>query len=512
MSENGNLDYSVNINDTDLLRLVEDLKKTQAELRKLSRDAGDVAASMAKYEAIDFSKMVSQTQKSGGNNAVKSLIADSAAATGGVNKITSALFGMNAILSGNIKSIALMAGRGGLITGTFLAAYEVGKRLAELTYGLLDKLVAMPGDNGFVEYYKNSANAAQVFMRQNQIAMDKAVKDANNAADEIIKGLARIEKTNSRRSSVESSTSKYKLAAGDITPEADLEVTRQGRIRAALEKKSFAERSFRTASQSAGSVKLVADQAQFDYENIRSQAGGSESPEMLAALKNAKAVRDKTKEQFEAAMKTVVEIRQTLTDTVADANAEIENANNDAATQFESIQKSKASKSFSETQATDKEEGDARKARLVIESQRKYHEKYDPMSDQEKLGVTNRNIGKWKENLAGASTEKERLGATEKLEAQYQERDRLKKRITESASKGQDESTGRADRIKDATDNISKARQKQTGGASLGDAFSRMYDVKKGRTPSDAAAQQTADNTRIIAENTAQLKQLGAVQ
>jgi hypothetical protein len=39
-----------------------------------------------------------------------------------------------------------------------------------------------------------------------------------------------------------------------------------------------------------------------------------------------------------------------------------------------------------------------------------------------------------------------------------------------------------------------------------------MYDVKKGRTPSDAAAQQTADNTRIIAENTAQLKQLGAVQ
>ena len=516
MSQDGNLDYSVNINDADLLRLVADLKQTQTELKKLSRDAGDVAASMAKYEAIDFSKLVTATQKSGGNSAVKALITDSAAATGGINKITSSLFSMNAVLSGNIRSIALMAGRGGLIAGTFLAAYDVGKRLAELTFNLLDKMFALPGANAFEKYYQDAANAAQVAMKQNQMTMAGFVKDANAAAEAIGKALQKIETNNSRRTSVESSQTKYRMASGKMTPEQEIDVTREGRIRNALEVKGAAQSNFRTITQKAGNLKMAYDQSEFDYSNIRSQASGSNSPAMMDALKRAKENRDKIKEEYEATFKTLDSVRETLLEKIANADAEIENANNDASAQFEAILKDSAQKAAAKSLADTQGEDKARRERLVIESQRKYHEQYDPLSDQDKLSVTERNIGKWKKNLSGATTEKERLDYTQKLEEQFKERDQLKKRIADGGLKANEKNgadgAARAEKIKSAQDNIAQARQRQISGAGLGDVFSRMYDTRNGRTPTDSAAQQTADNTRIIAENIVLLKQLGVVQ
>lgn len=516
MSADGNLDYSVNINDADLLRLVADLKKTQAELKKLSRDASDVAASMSKYEAIDFSKMVRETQKGGGNSAVKALIADSAAATGGVNRITSSLFSMNAILSGNIRSIALMAGRGGLIAGTFLAAYDVGKRLAELTFGILDKLFALPGENAFEKYYQNAANAAQVAMKQNQLAMDSFVKDANTTVDAINKALQRIESNNARRTSLETSDTKYKLAAGTITPEREIDVTREGRIRNALEIKGESERSFRTVTKKLGTGKMTLDQAEYDYSNIRSQAGGSNSPAMADALKKSKDFRDKVKADYESTFKALDDQRQMLLEKIANADAEIQNANNDAAAQFETNirgnEQKAAAKSLAEGQGEDK----ARRERLVIESQRRYHERYDPLSDKDKLAVTERNIGNWKKNLAGASTEKERLDATQKLEEQVKEREQLKKRISDTGLKEGKrmvaDGASRADKIKSSQENIAQARERKVGGSDLAGYFQRVSALRSGKTPQDDAAKQTADNTRIIAENTAALKELGVAK
>lgn len=152
-----------------------------------------------------------------------------------------------------------------------------------------------------------------------------------------------------------------------------------------------------------------------------------------------------------------------------------------------------------------REEDQARRSRLVIESQRRYHEKYDPLSDEDKLKVTERNIGNWKKNLAGASSEKERLDFTEKLDAQLKERDQLKKRIS-------DTSISRAEKIKAAQENISKASERSVGSSDLAGYFQRVSDVRAGRTPRDDAARQTADNTRIIAENTAFLKKSGALK
>jgi DNA adenine methylase len=50
------------------------------------------------------------------------------------------------------------------------------------------------------------------------------------------------------------------------------------------------------------------------------------------------------------------------------------------------------------------------------------------------------------------------------------------------------------------------------GGSDLAGYFQRVSDMKHGRAPQDDAARQTADNTRIIAENTRALKDLGVVK
>jgi hypothetical protein len=161
-------------------------------------------------------------------------------------------------------------------------------------------------------------------------------------------------------------------------------------------------------------------------------------------------------------------------------------------------------------------EQDAKKKRLVAQSQYQYHSKFDGMSDEEKLKATEGNIATWRKNVAGATNEKDRLSATEGLIGQLQIHDELKKRITEAAGKMDEQKKGdattRADKIKAAQENISKVGERHVSGAGLGDVFSRMYDMKKGRTPSDSAAQQTAENTKIIAENTKLLRQLGVVQ
>jgi hypothetical protein len=513
---NGELDYTVSVDDVDLKRLIDDLKKTQAELQRVSRDAGQVAASMAKYEAIDFSKTIAKAQASGGNSAVKGVVNDAAAMTTGVNKINTALWSMNSILSGNLRALASMAGTGGVIVGAFTAAYQVGKKLADLAFGLLDKMAGAPSVNNFVKFYQDCANAAQSAMKQNEITMDKFVSDASAAADGINKAIARIQKGNARRSGVEESAQKYQLARGAISPEEDINATMNRRTRDAQAMKDSAQGEFSKISGHAGKLQKQFNKADLDYENIRAQAGGAESPELTAALELAKDSRDKIKKQYEETLKQLAAVRESLNDTVAEANAEIERAQNEAGAAFQA-RKNEREKQDSESRISSaNSENEARKKRLVAESQYRYHAKYDGLSDQDKLRVTERNVSTWKGRVAGASTEKDRYDATEGLKAQLQIRDELKKRIAESsltaAGKQKEDAASRAERIKDAQGNISKARERQVGGSDLAGYFQRTSDLKHGRTPQDNAAKQTADNTRIIAENTSALKELGVVR
>ena len=510
------LDYTVSIDDVDLKRLIDDLKRTQAELQRVSRDAGQVAASMAKYEAIDFSKTIAKAQASGGNSAVKGVVNDAAAVTTGVNKINNALWSMNSILSGNFRALASMAGTGGIIAGTFMAAYQVGKKLADVAFSLLDKMAGAPSVNNFVKFYQDCANAAQSAMKQNEITMDRFVSDASAAADGINKALSRIQKGNARRSGVEESAQKYQLARGAISPEEDINATMNRRTRDAQAMKDAAQGEFDTVSKHAGKLKKQFDKADFDYENIRAQAGGAESPELTEALKSAKVSRDKIKKQYEDTIKQLADVRESLNDAVADANAEIERAQNEAGVAFQSRKKEREEKDAAASIASENSENEARKKRLVAESQYNYHAKYDGLSDQDKLQVTERNVSTWKGKLAGAATEKDRGAATEGLIGQLQIRDELKKRISESSSTAADkqkaEATSRAEKIKDAQGNIAQARERQVGGSDLAGYFQRTSDLRSGRTPQDNAAKQTADNTRIIAENTSALKELGVVK
>jgi len=142
-------------------------------------------------------------------------------------------------------------------------------------------------------------------------------------------------------------------------------------------------------------------------------------------------------------------------------------------------------------------------------AKRKYD--YGQMDPKAQLAQTEREIEQTRRAAASKKINPEERSALQRdyYERLAPERDRLKKEIAVPDLKA--EGT-RADKIKAAQDNISTARKRQVSGASMGDVFSRMHDIQKGRTPQDAAAQQTAENTKIIAENTNLLRQLGVVK
>jgi len=516
--ENGNLDYTIEINDADLLRLVNDIKKAQAEMAVLSKSAEAVAASMSKYTQLDFSKTVLDLQKVGGNKAVKEML-DSAAQSASTAKesITGAgisLIALQRAAMGDMSGVMAISTRFAGIGAALGAVISIVKGV-DFAVSALGERLKRPFVNVFKDFYDESATAAQIAMKQNQITMEQFVKDANAAAEGVTNALQEIQNKNSRRSGVEGAASKYGVENGSVSPEQDIENFRSIRVRNARELQDAAQGSFRTVSKHAGDLKSAYDQSEFDYENIRSQAVGSESPVMIEALKKAKDARDKIKNEYESTIKQLEAVRKTLNDTVADANAEIDKANTEAATAFQSRKNAQDKKNAADYLQNAQGEDDARKKRLVSESQYRYHSQYDSMSDEDKLKATNRNIETWRNSRAGATTEKDRQAATEGLIGQLQIRDELKKRIADAAGKmdekKKEDLLSRADRIKSAQENISKANERRVGG-DLAGYFQRMADLRHGRDPKDDASRMTAENTRIIAENTKLLKDLGVVR
>jgi hypothetical protein len=142
-------------------------------------------------------------------------------------------------------------------------------------------------------------------------------------------------------------------------------------------------------------------------------------------------------------------------------------------------------------------------------ARRKYA--YSQMTPEQKLAQTDREI---KETKTAASSKKISPAEQSALIKDYYERlaPERSKLVTEiDGNKTKDAST-RAEKIKDAQGNIAKARERQVGGSDLAGYFQRTSDLRHGRAPQDDAAKQTAENTRIIAENTAVLAGLGVVK
>lgn len=132
---------------------------------------------------------------------------------------------------------------------------------------------------------------------------------------------------------------------------------------------------------------------------------------------------------------------------------------------------------------------------------------YDKKTPKEQLVDTEANIKTLqRQRNAGPMTPEMRLDNTKKLDEADRERTRLRSEIDAAQKK---DTGDRAAKIQAARDNITGASQRRVSGASIGDIFSRRSDLKGGRTPQDDAAIQTAENTRIIAENITILKELG---
>lgn len=118
-------------------------------------------------------------------------------------------------------------------------------------------------------------------------------------------------------------------------------------------------------------------------------------------------------------------------------------------------------------------EREARKGRLVEESQYKYHASYDQMTPEQQLSTTEANIKRWKKRVTEAGTEEEKAAATKGLIGQLQERDKLKVEITEKGQERQkkEESLMMRDReLREST---------MTPGQRLAESKKRSSDLEK---------------------------------
>jgi hypothetical protein len=78
-------------------------------------------------------------------------------------------------------------------------------------------------------------------------------------------------------------------------------------------------------------------------------------------------------------------------------------------------------------------QNDARKARLVEQSQYTYHAARDKMTPEQQLAQTEANIKRWQKRISEAGDEEAKKGATDGLIGQLKERDRLQNEIADKA-------------------------------------------------------------------------------
>jgi hypothetical protein len=87
--------------------------------------------------------------------------------------------------------------------------------------------------------------------------------------------------------------------------------------------------------------------------------------------------------------------------------------------------------------AQENAQNDARKSRLVEQSQYSYHSAYDKMTPEQQLATTEANIKRWQKRVAEAGTEEAKKGATDGLIGQLKERDRLQADMASKADERQ---------------------------------------------------------------------------
>lgn len=131
---------------------------------------------------------------------------------------------------------------------------------------------------------------------------------------------------------------------------------------------------------------------------------------------------------------------------------------------------------------------------------------YDKLKPQDQLKATESNMRRLKAQLgAGPMTPEARRDAIKQLDQEDRERTRLKKSIADDASAS---AKNRSEKLQAAQDAISDARRPRIESASLREYQQRASAIAHGKAPRDSAAEQTAANTRIIAENTKRIAEL----
>lgn len=256
----------------------------------------------------------------------------------------------------------------------------------------------------------------------------------------------------------------------------------------------------------------------------RKRAAAEESRNLGKAKDEGAALTDQFAKSNLSAKDYEARMQQRVNDLVAEANREGLTALQRQTAQNEAL---KASLELLEAQKrvkSEADEADNKKQRAAEQMNRQLelnastNEKIrdyrvSKMTPEKQLKVVESDIARDRKELnAGPLTPKRRAELVDNLIESDRKRGALRKEIEESSSKGKGDAGSRAEKIKAAQENIAKARQRSVGGEDLAGYFQRVSDLRRGKAPQDNAAQQTAENTRIIAENTAALKEMGVAK
>ena len=429
--------------------------------------------------------------------------------------IMGALFSANNAMSGFGGSILATVGKLSVITGTFLTFFEAGKRL-DSGFGLSDKIAA-----AFVPVNRFNTGVRESLLKLaelNATKLDAVTKELNNmgeaaqtASAHALNLLALTNQANAAKAGTPEEQYKQ-TQQGSVDTLKELEKKREGLSKAGSE---LENEYLRRNNMTEGWGKLRKDAvARKDpdlsmyYRTEEDKSARSANDLIPAMLENKKALETLAK-QMDVVGANMIKAGREMTEKKAADSEREKKATLDEAERSASEHRS----SFSDYEKM--LEADRKAAASAVQAKSDYE--YDKMTPEQKLAVTQKKIT---EAQTAFSQEKDPSKRDDIKAEAYRtllpERDRLKIQIEAQANKQLervvDPTESRAANIQAARDNIAGSSRRQVGGDDLAGYFSRISDLRHGRTPKDDAAMQTVENTRIIAENTKVLAKLGVVK
>jgi hypothetical protein len=492
------------------VELQDNLNEAQARIQGTKDAVSDLKAEIANVNMSPMSEALEKAFRAGGPAAATRALKEMTGELGGAGQATanasrSMLF-LQQALQGNVRAMAMVGGTAGAVIATLLSFYEIGKKIGGMLSDLADRMEdTFSLSKG---YYKDWANTIQY---ESGRAV-KAFQDVADASDDMIARQQReravMDADQSREKRLQSVRGQYAVAFGDATSEDALDTERRLAIKHAKDNVAKANRDLSelrgqlpSARQEMLNAKDVAKNAQEGAESM------GQDPAVMEAYKKAKDNAEMVTKRYKELQDKIGRASEQAAKAYKDAQADVEDINSQAAIRVKEIRET-AKKAADEQRTKEAEfQGKAKSDEAAaMEKARDYMRSKE--SPEKQLEYIRTEMARNRAEMAGASGPVD-PGTRAKLIERQLELARRQDELTRSSS---DKTSERGSAIASASERIREAGRLRVGGAGIGDVFTRLNDMRHGRSATDQAALETAESCRVIAENTKLLKEMGVVK